>query len=88
MLCTARPKREGMQIMGHIQALPTMRRFSLHLILQVFVLLRSLYFDKCVFAQPQNGDYRQCQAPPDYPNDFTRGKIYSHFNNLYSFDIT
>ena len=75
-----------MKIMGHIQALPTMRIFSLRLIPQVFVLLRSFYFDQCVFAQPQNRVHRQCEPPPDDPNDFIRGKIYSNLNNVYWFD--
>ena len=74
-----------MKVIGHIQSLPTMRIFSQRLVTQIFDLLRILYFDQCVFAQPQNRLHRQCIPPPDDPNDFNRGKIYSHLNNVYWF---
>ena len=76
-------KREGMKIMGLIQALPAIRIISFRLIPQIFVLLRSFHFYQCVFAQPQNRLHRQCMPPPDDPNDFKRGKMYSHLNDVY-----
>ena len=69
--------------MGLVQALPTIRIISFRLIPQIFVLLRSFYFDQYVFAQPQNRLHKQCIPPPDDPNDFNRGKIYPHLKNVY-----